>query len=230
MYEDTLKKELERLWKISVHCKCSNSVWATPTYIIPKKNGAVRFISDFRHLNKCLVRRPYPIPKIVDTIQKLEGIHYDTPLDLNMGYCTVQLDPDSQKLCTIITQWVKYQYLRLPMGVNVSPDIFQEKMSNLMSGLEFVHTYLDDLLIISNLTFEDHLCQLQIVFWRLRRVGPNINAEKSSFFAPETKYLGCNTYQGWYQEEAEMYWSPSKGLWRHQESYDQWDYPQLPKL
>ena len=84
-------------------------------------------------------------------------------MDLNIGYYTVQLDPDSQKLCTIITPWGKYQYLGLPMGVNVSPDIFQEKMSDLMAGLEFVHTYLDDLLIISNSRFEDHLHQLQVV-------------------------------------------------------------------
>ena len=96
-----------------------------------------------------------------------------------MGYYTVRLDPDSQKLCTIITPWGKYQYLRLPMGVNVSPDIFQEKTSDLMAGLEFVRTYLDDLLIISNSTFEDHLRQLQVILRRLRRAGLKVNAEKS---------------------------------------------------
>ena len=190
IHEVTLKKELERLCKIGVLRKCSNSVWATPTFIIPKKNGTVRFISDFRYLNKCLVRRPYPIPKIADVLQKLEGIKFATSLDLNMGYYTVRLDLESQKLCTIITPWGKYQYLRLPMGVNVSPDIFQEKMSDLMSGLEFVRTYLDDLLIISNSSFEDHLQQLKVVLQRLRRVGLKVNAEKSSFFAPEIEYLG----------------------------------------
>ena len=60
-----------------------------------------------------------------------------------MGYYMVRLDFSSQKLCTIITPWGKYQYQRLPMGVNVSPDVFQEKMSELMEGLEFVRTYLD---------------------------------------------------------------------------------------
>ena len=64
------------------------------------------------------------------------------------------------------------------MGVNVSPDT---KMSDLMAGLEFVRTYLDDLLIISNSTFEDHLHQLQVVLWRLRRVGLKVNAENHHF-------------------------------------------------
>ena len=98
-----------------------------------------------------------------------------------MGYYTVWLDPDSQELCTIITPWDKYQYLQLPMGVNVSPDIFQEKMSDLMAGLEFVRTYLDDLLIISNSTFEDHLYQLQVVLRILRRAGLKVNAENHRF-------------------------------------------------
>ena len=50
-----------------------------------------------------------------------------------------------------------------------------------MAGLEFVCTYLDDLLIVSNSTFEDHLHQLQVVLRRLRRAGLKVNAEKSSF-------------------------------------------------
>ena len=190
IHEETLKKELDRLCKLGVLKKNSDSTWAAPTFIIPKKNGTVRFISDFRYLNKCLVRKPYPIPKIADVLQKIEGLEWATSLDLNMGYYTVHLDPYSQKLCTIVTPWGKYQYLRLPMGVNVSPDVFQEKMSNLMQDLEYVRTYLDDLLVISNGSFEEHLHQLGKVLQRLRRAGLKINAEKSSFFAPEIEYLG----------------------------------------
>ena len=82
----TLKKEIERLVKLEVLRKCSDSTWAAPTFIIPKKNGTVRFISDFQYPNKCLLRKPDPIPKIADILQKLEGIKYATSLDLNMGY------------------------------------------------------------------------------------------------------------------------------------------------
>ena len=63
------------------------------------------------------------------------------------------------------------------MGVNVSPDIFQEKMSSLMQDLMYVHTCLDDLLVISNRSFEEHLHQLGKVLQRLRRAGLKINAE-----------------------------------------------------
>ena len=71
----------------------------------------------------------------------------------------------------------------------MSPDIFQEKISHLMAGQEFVHTHMDDILIISMSTFGDHLCQLQVVLQRLRRVGLKVNAEKSSFLAPEIEYF-----------------------------------------
>ena len=67
-----------------------------------------RFISDFRFLNKCFDRSSYPSPTTADILQKLEEIHYAASLDLNMGFNTVHLDPDSQKLCTIITPWGKY--------------------------------------------------------------------------------------------------------------------------
>jgi hypothetical protein len=90
-------------------------------------------------------------------LQKLEKFAYATSLDLNMGYYTIILYPDSQKVCTIVTPFGKYQYLRLPMGISCSPDIFHEKMSDLMQHLDFVHTYLDDLLVISSGTLDDNL-------------------------------------------------------------------------
>ena len=92
MYEHTLKMEVERLVKLGVLRKVNNSEWAAPTFIIPKKDGSVRFISDFRELNKGIKRKPYPIPKIQDLLLKIEGFKYATSLDLNMGYYHIELD------------------------------------------------------------------------------------------------------------------------------------------
>ena len=55
----------------------------------------VRTISNFRELNKRIIRRPFLIPKISTKVQELEGFTYAMALDLNMGYDTIRLDPRS---------------------------------------------------------------------------------------------------------------------------------------
>ena len=137
IHEQTFKKELDRLCEVGVLEPKTDSEWGSPTFIIPKKDNSVRFITDFRELNKRIKCKPFPIPQIQDLLLKLEGFQYATSLDLNMGYYHIELSPDSQCLCTIVTPWGKYSYKRLPMGLCNSPDIFQEKISELMWGLEF---------------------------------------------------------------------------------------------
>ena len=190
IHEATLRKEVDRLVLLGVLERDNSSEWAAPTFIIPKKNLTVRFISDFRKLNSMLRRRPYPIPKIQEMLQKLEGFQYALSIDLNMGYYTIRLNPDAQKICTIVLPWGKYKYKRLPMGISGAPDIFQEKMSELMLDLEFVRTYLDDVLVVSKNTFEDHLNKLEITLQRIQKVGLKVNADKSFFARTEIEYLG----------------------------------------
>jgi hypothetical protein len=90
-------------------------------------------------------------------LQEVEEFAYATSFYLSMGNCTIRLDPDAHKVCTPVTPVGKYQYLSLPMGISCSLDMFQEKMSDLMQQLIFLCTYLDDLLVISSNTVEDHL-------------------------------------------------------------------------
>ena len=190
VHEPTLKKEVERLVKIGVLKRINNSEWAAPTFIIPKKNGTVRFISDFRELNKRIRRKLFPIHKIQDLLLKLEGFKYASSLDLNMGYYHIELCPESKRLCTIVLPWGKYEYQKLPMGLCNSPDIFQEKMNELFAGFEYVRTYIDDLLIISNNSYDDHLNKLDTVLNKLQKSGFKVNAEKSFFCQSELEYLG----------------------------------------
>ena len=90
----------------------------------------------------------------------LEGCHYGTTLDLNMGYYHIELSAKSKELCTIFTQWGKYEYQRLPMGLCNSPNIFQEKMSELFIGLYTVRVYIDDLLHVTKGSWIEHLTVL----------------------------------------------------------------------
>ena len=96
---------------------------------------------------------------------------FATSLDLNMGYYHLLLTPNASRLCTVVLPWGKYEYLRLPMGLCISPDIFQEKMSELMIGLEFARAYLDNFLIISKTDFNEHLEHLEVALNRLSKAG-----------------------------------------------------------
>jgi len=188
--EMKLKEEVERLVKHGVLRKVNHSEWASPAFTISKPDGTLRSLTDNRAINKVLKRYPYPLPKIQDILQKLEGFQWATALDLTMGYYHIRLSPFSSKLCTVIFPWGKYEYLRLPMGLSNSPDIFQEKMSELMQGLEFARAYIDDLLVVSKGSFETHLKHLELVFNRLAEAGLKVNATKSHFCCNELEYLG----------------------------------------
>jgi hypothetical protein len=76
------------------------------------------------------------------------------------------------------------------MGFARSADIFQAEMGNLMAALEYVRAYIDDYLVITKSSHEDHLGKLEQVFIQLRNAGLKINAAKSFFCAQETEYLG----------------------------------------
>ena len=102
IHRETLKREIDRMVKLGILKWEGESEWAFPSFIIPKSNQTVRFILDFRELNKLLNRKPWSLPKIVDTLQQLEEFTFASQLDLNIGYYTIRLDPDSSKICTII--------------------------------------------------------------------------------------------------------------------------------
>ena len=155
-----------------------------------KKNATVRFISDFHELNKCIKHKPFPIPKVQDLLLKLEGFQHAMSPNLNMGYYHIELTPFIKRLCTIVMPWGKYEYQCLPMGLCNSPDIFQEHMFELFSDLEFVQAYIDDLLVMSCSTFEEHLEWLEKVLSQFSEAGLKVNANKSHFAKFEIEYLG----------------------------------------
>ena len=189
-YLETLKKEVYRLCRVGVLKKVNRSEWAAPTFIIPKKDGKIRFVSDLRELNKRIKRKPYPIPKVQDMMLRLQGFMYATALDLNMGYYHVELTPNSKRYCTIVLPFGKFEYQRLPQGISVGPDIFQEKMSELFEGIDYVRAYIDDILVITKGSFDDHLDKLSHTFEKLQEAGLKINAKKSFFARTELEYLG----------------------------------------
>lgn len=191
-YEQTTRKECRRFCDIGVWYHNPDSEWAAPTFIQPKKTGDVRILTDFRQLNKWIIRAPYPLPKIQDMLQKLEGFSYATALDLSMGYYHIPLSKQAQRLCTTILPWGKYSYAKLPMGLCTSPDIFQSIMNELLGDLPYVLVYIDDILILNKKdeSEDDHIEKIAVVLNRLERCGFAVNLRKSFFMQTELEYLG----------------------------------------
>ena len=190
------KAELDRLCKIGVLERGSRSEWIAGTFIIPKKLlpgetvPRVRWISDFRGLNKYLKRKTYPIPRIADILARRTGYSFLSKLDISMQFYTFELDDESSELCTIATPFGLYRYRKLPMGICQSPDIAQETMEKTLQDIsDDLEVYIDDIAIFSN-TFDDHMQVLDKVCSRLQEKGFSVNPLKCEWAVKESDFLG----------------------------------------
>jgi Retroviral aspartyl protease len=73
IHENLIRDEVDRLVKLGVLRKTNESEWAAPSFGIPKKNGQIRFVSDFRQLNKTLRRLPFPLPNPQEIFRTMDG-------------------------------------------------------------------------------------------------------------------------------------------------------------
>jgi hypothetical protein len=107
-----------------------------------------------------------------------------------MGYYHIQLDLEAHTLCTIILPCAKYQYKRLPMDVKTSPDIFERIIYELVGNIPNIQVYIDDIIITSNGTFEEHSAIMKQVLERLQKASFRANLHKCYFGESKIDYLG----------------------------------------
>ena len=179
------KAELQCLLQIGVIEKAVQSEWITGTFIVPKKDGQVRWITDFRGFNKSLWHKVYPCARSVKFFIAVPA----TSFSQNWISLCNTIPFFSMKLLVIsapfATPFGLYHYCRLPMGVSESPDITTENMHLVVDGIEDIEFYLDDIGVFSN-SWDAHLSLLSLVLTRLQDVGFTINPLKCE----ETDFLG----------------------------------------
>jgi Reverse transcriptase (RNA-dependent DNA polymerase) len=127
-----------------------------------------------------LKQKPYPTPNNPDLLQSLNSLEYTTAIDLSMQYYNIPLCPKSQEYCTIVLPWGKHKYLRLPMRVASSADIFQNVMNNIFADLPEVRAYIDDILVATKSLYEQHLVVLSKILERLQKRG--LKSTRASHF------------------------------------------------
>jgi len=89
----------------------NDSPWASPSFVQPKKTGDIRFLTNFREINKQVIRKPLPLPRIMESLQKIKKFTTCAmAIDLSQGYYHIPLSEKAQKICTTILPWGKYSY------------------------------------------------------------------------------------------------------------------------
>ena len=92
-----------------------------------------------------------------------------------MGYYTIELSPKICNLATIVTEFGKFRYNMVPIGICPSGDIFQTKVDEILGDIEGVKTYIDDILVIGKGILYQHIDQTKVIFGRLRSAGIKYN-------------------------------------------------------
>lgn len=185
-----LKTEVDQMLELGIVEECE-SAWASPVVMVPKRDGGIRVCVDYRKLNNITTPDRYPLPRIDDLLHAAKSTKFMTTLDLQSGYYQIAVnEKDRDKTC-FITPFGLFRFTRLPFGLRNAPATFQRLIDRFKIGLKdmLILAYLDDLIICSP-TFNDHLRDLNLVFFRLEQFKLRINRSKCKFCCREVKYLG----------------------------------------
>jgi len=115
--------------------------------VVEKPNKKLSICLDLHDLIRALKIVKYPIPTLKEIIPKLKGKKFFTVIDLSDGFWQVGLDDESSKLCNFSTPFGTYKFLRLPFGLNVSPEIFLSLLNIYFSNVKDLVIYFDDIMI-----------------------------------------------------------------------------------
>jgi len=187
--QQQIKKQLSEMLERQVIVP-STSPFGAPVLFVKKKTGELRMCIDYRELNKITIRNSYPLPRIDDLLDKLQGAKIFSSLDLLSGYEQIRLPQEDSHKTAFKTPLGLYQYKVLPFGLTNCPSVFQNVMNDIFRDLHtFVLVYMDDILIFSK-TSDDHIKHLRQVFQNLQDQKMYIKLKKCDFFKKELHFLG----------------------------------------
>jgi transposase InsO family protein len=187
---EELKRVLQQLLDAG-HIRPSSSSYAAPVMFVKKADGGLRFVADYRLLNKQTVRQAPQIPRIDEIVQQIGGSKCLTKLDLVNGYWQVKMAEGSVAKTCITTRYGNFEWLVMPMGLSNAPSAWMKLMNSVLHPVidRCCIVYMDDLLVYSR-TPEQHLKDLDEVLGLLGGAGLACKPSKCSFAQQELTYVG----------------------------------------
>ena len=169
----------------------STSPYSAPILLAKKKTYGYRFLTDFRKVNEQCDKVVYPLPRIEDSLQRLDNPRIFSTMDLTKGFWQIPIHPDDRKLFAFSTENMHLEYMVAPMGAKNSPSYLTALMMLVLRGLPPQHiiSYLDDILVADS-CMEDHLHHLDLVLTALRKAGLKLNPAKCGFAQDSVVCLG----------------------------------------
>ena len=194
-YEERFAEELTKWKSIDVVTDAPEMCgWNSNILRVPKKGdtpGLIldRFCIDPRPLNARLKDNNFPVPRIEDNFNKLQGCKFFSKLDLESGFHQIPIRKEDQMKTAFTFKGKQYMFKKAPFGIKTMPAHFQRVIQSLFVDLESVSVYIDDIAIASR-TESEHTETLKLVIKRLTSANLKLNMSKCVFGTKSMNLLG----------------------------------------
>ena len=192
-YQQAAKEELRRMLDRGVIAEVHEPTEFVSHIVLTKKsNGKIssrQLCLDPTHLNRAIERGHHPMKRFEQISTQMSGARYFSTLDAREGFWQVELDERSSKLCTFITQWGRFRFLRMPYGISCASDEFQRITDELFRDMPGVATVVDDIIVWAD-NEKEHERRLDAVIRQCAKAGLALNKTKCKLVRTSVSYLG----------------------------------------
>ncbi|GJW05210.1 putative reverse transcriptase domain-containing protein [Tanacetum coccineum] len=171
--------------------RASTSPWGAPVLFVKKKDGSFRMCIDYRELNKLIVKNHYPLPRIDDLFDQLQGSSVYSKIDLRSGYHQLRVRDEDIPKTAFKTRYKHYEFQVMPFGLTNAPAVFMDLMNHVCKPYldKFVIVFIDDILIYSR-NKEEHANHLRIILELLKKEKLYAKFSKCDFWIRIVQFLG----------------------------------------
>ncbi|GKD51542.1 putative reverse transcriptase domain-containing protein, partial [Tanacetum coccineum] len=169
----------------------SSSPWGAPVLFVKKKDGSFRMCIDYRELNKLTVKNRYPLPRIDDLFDQLQGSSIYSKIDLRSGYHQLRVREQDIPKTAFRTRYGHYEFQVMPFGLTNAPAVFMDLMNRVCKPYldKFVIVFIDDILIYSK-DEKEHEEHLKVILELLKKEKLYAKFSKCEFWIPKVQFLG----------------------------------------